>query len=137
LESDDTGRMMSEPQDKSDMFPCGDHGEKIAFLVASLGAYKEQVDERHVEVTRKLDRIITAGEETNGRLGSLEIWRGAMGASVDQTKKMAESVENIQLVQKEQQGERRVWLILWGLAVALVASATSAIAEVAISKLWK
>jgi len=118
------------------MFPCGDHGEKLASLGAQVTALKERGDERHCTILRKLDTIIVAGEETNGRLGALENWRSSVGSSLEQTKKMAASIQNIEIVQHERGGERRVWMVIWGLVIVLLGGATSAVAGFAMHKIW-
>lgn len=128
--------MRNDEHIEESMFPCGDHGEKLASLGAQVTALKERGDERHCTILRKLDTIIVAGEETNGRLGALENWRSSVGSSLEQTKKMADSIQNIEIVQHERGGERRVWMVIWGLVIVLLGGATSAVAGFAMHKIW-
>ena len=77
------------------MFPCGEHGEKLATLTATMNALERRGDERHAENGRKLDRIIAETTEANHRLRSLEEWRAAQVVRADEVRRVVAAVEEI------------------------------------------
>ena len=99
--------MLGDKGQGGEMFPCGDHGERIAALEATVIGIEQHTNERHLEncrriadnqaeTNKKLDHIDRLVTETNGRLRELEAFRIETDAKEAHSGHIVEVIEEIQ-----------------------------------------
>jgi hypothetical protein len=130
------GRMSEELTMDPNMFPCGAHGERLSALEVTLRLTMKHGDERHAEISTKLDDITRLVRETNGQVDSLQLWRGEQSVKSEEFSKMATSVEGIRSVQQEGVGGRKTMLVIWSAAVVILGGSVSALVAFALRKVF-